>query len=104
MTDGINRHKARLMSGLRSRDLSSAYPQEAPAPGRLRAERDGTKRPPKNLPTTANLPFLWDSYLKLCFGIAGQPSRHPNNAGSLPTRFPGEPKSIIFPAAEIRVQ
>ncbi len=37
------------------------------------------------------LPFLWNSYLKLCFRLAGQPSGQPNNAGSLPTRFPGEP-------------
>ena len=100
MTDGINRHKARHMSGLRSSDLSSAHPQKAPlrvAPGRARWH----KRPLKKHAIYCHpVPFLWNSYMKLCFGLAGQPSRHPNNAGSLPTRFPGEPKSIIFPAAE----
>jgi hypothetical protein len=55
VTDGIHRHKARHLSGLRSSELSSAHPQKAPAPGRLRAERDGTKDLRKScqpLPTT----------------------------------------------------
>ncbi len=30
MTNGINRHKARQLSGLRSSDLSSDHPQKAP--------------------------------------------------------------------------
>ena len=43
------------MSGLRSSDLSSAHPKKSPAPGRLRAERDGTKDLPKSLQSTAIL-------------------------------------------------
>ena len=54
MTDGIDRHKARYISGLRSRDFSSAHPEKAPVPGRHRAERDGTKGLSKSMPFTAN--------------------------------------------------
>ncbi len=48
MTDGIDRHKALQVSGLRSSDLSSGHPKKAPVPGCLWAERDGTKGPPKS--------------------------------------------------------
>ena len=83
VTDGLDRHKARRTSGLRSSDLSSAHPKESPAPGRLQAERDGKKDLRK---PCQPLPFLWNLYLKLCFGLAGQSSRHPNNSVSEPSR------------------
>ncbi len=101
MTYEIDRHKARRMNGLRSSNLSLAHPKKAPAPGRARWH----KRPLKKYAIYCQpVPFLWNSYLKLCFGLVGQPSRRPNHAGSLPTRFTGEPKLMIFPAAEIRSQ
>ena len=65
--DGIHRHKAWHMSGLRSSDLSSALPQESPVPDRLRAERDGTKDLPKECHFA---PFLCHSYVTLFFRLA----------------------------------
>jgi hypothetical protein len=100
VTDEIDRHKARRMNGLRSSNLSFAHLKKSP---RFGPSEMAKKTSEKTATHCHPLPFLWNSYMKLCSGHAGQPSRHPNSAGSLPRRFPGEPQLIIFPAAEIRM-
>jgi hypothetical protein len=92
VTDGIDRHKAGHISDLRSSDLRSAHPQKSP---RSRPSEMARKTSEKAANHCRPLPFLWNSHLKLCFGLAGQPSRFPNNAGSLPTRSHGEPFSCF---------
>jgi hypothetical protein len=70
------------MNALRSNDLSSAHPKKK--------SRSGSHSEPSEMAQKASkscqpLPFLWNSYLKLCCGLAGQPSCHSKTAESEPS-------------------
>jgi hypothetical protein len=104
--DGIDRHKTRRMSGLRSSNFSSAHPKKGPRSWPSEMAKKTSEKPANHCQP---LPFLWNSYLKLCFGLASQPSRHPNNSVSEPSRnvtptIPRRAKIDYFFAAEIRVK